>query len=296
MSSSAGNDLSAHDHGHPAPPDAGAPDPGRIPPARVPGGNRLLSREADGAYARRLAEEVGEWLLSLRSRMGHADPAALRDAGDRGAHELIVASLLANRPDDAVLSEEGADDLARLDADRVWIVDPLDGTREFGEEGRPDWAVHIGLWRRNTSAPFQMAAAAVGLPARGVILGTQPRPPAPPRWARSRPRLIASRTRMPDFLPAVAGELGADIVQLGSVGAKVGAVLSGEADAYVHAGGQHEWDSAAPVAIAVAAGLHASRIDGSELRYNQADTLLPDLLVCRSGMAPRLVAAIARHI
>ena len=245
----------------------------------------------DGEFARWLAGRAGEELLRLRDELGFDDPAALRDAGDRRPHELLVAELARWRPGDAVLSEEGHDDPARLTAERVWVIDPLDGTREFGEPGRSDWAVHVALWTRERG----LTAGAVALPAQGRVLATD-RPPAyPVHPVPDRPRLAASRTRPPAFLAKVADEVGADLVPMGSAGAKIAAVISGEVDAYLHAGGQYEWDSAAPVAVAIATGLHTSRIDGSELRYNQADPRLDDLLVCRRGLADRLLAAVAGH-
>lgn len=247
----------------------------------------------DGAFARWLAERVGQELLALRERTGYADPGALRDAGDAQAHELIVGMLSVHRPADAVLSEEGPRrDPARLTAERVWIVDPLDGTREFGEPGRVDWAVHIALWQRNQG----LVAGAVALPAQGRVFATD-RPPAPPAAAPppTPVRLAVSRSRPPAFLGAVADEVGAQLVPIGSAGAKIAAVIIGEVDAYLHAGGQYEWDSAAPVAVASATGLHASHIDGAALEYNRADPYLPDLLVCRRELAGRLLAAVRRH-
>jgi len=253
----------------------------------------------DGAFARWLAEQAGELLCGLRIERGFADQDALRADGDKKAHDLICATLARWRPGDAVLSEEGVrDDQARLSAERVWIVDPLDGTREFGEEGRTDWAVHIGLWARQSHAPCQLAAAAVALPAQGRVLATDFPPGYPPMSpdaaAGGRLRIAASRSRPPEFLVALAEELKAELVPMGSAGAKIAAVVAGDVDAYVHAGGQYEWDSAAPVAVALATGLHASRVDGSPLAYNRPDPLLPDLVVCRKDLAPRLLAAVAR--
>jgi 3'(2'), 5'-bisphosphate nucleotidase len=258
----------------------------------------------DGAFARWLADQAGELLLHLRDEMGFEDPAALRAAGDKQSHDYIATMLARHRPADAVLSEEGVrDDPARLDADRVWIIDPLDGTREFGEEGRSDWAVHIGLWTRTSPAPSRLSAAAIAMPAQRRVLGTD-FPPTYPLLSTGAAttgavtpgalRFIASRTRPPAIVTELAAEFGAEIVPLGSAGAKIAAVISGDADAYIHAGGQYEWDSAAPVAVAFATGLHASRIDGSPLEYNQADPLLPDLLVCRKDLAEPLLSAISR--
>ena len=237
----------------------------------------------DHTLARDLAAEAGRRLLALRARPAHADD--LRKAGDRRSHEFLAAELARQRPDDAVLSEEGGDDPARLSCDRVWIVDPLDGTREFGEPGRTDWAVHVALWERGA-----LTAGAVALPAQGDMLSTAE--PPPPALVHRPLRIVVSRTRPPAFLQRLSATTDAMLVPLGSAGAKAAAVIRGEADAYVHDGGQYEWDSAAPVAVALAAGLHASRIDGSELVYNQADPLLPDILICQAALAGPLLEAI----
>ncbi|MEV5690810.1 inositol monophosphatase family protein [Micromonospora globbae] len=267
----------------------------------------------DGAFARWLAARAGQALLGLRAELGFGDPAALKSAGDKVAHELIRTELAAWRPGDAVLSEEdeGArlawaaevnpGTVSRLTADRVWIVDPLDGTREFAEEGRADWAVHVALWARDAPGPHGLVAGAVALPAQQRVLATDYPPGYPPMTveaAAGRDRIIrlaASRSRPPVFLTDLAEDVGAHLVPMGSAGAKIAAVVTGEVDAYIHAGGQYEWDSAAPVAVATATGLHASRIDGSALKYNEADPRLPDLVVCRRDLAPRLLAALQRH-
>jgi 3'(2'), 5'-bisphosphate nucleotidase len=269
----------------------------------------------DDRIAAELAEEAGKRLLDLRAEGGSPDE--LRKAGDRLSHEFLAAELAARRPGDAVLSEEGRDDPARLAASRVWIVDPLDGTREFGEPGRTDWAVHVALWERGG-----LTAGAVALPAQGQVLGTAIPPVVPPGatllargddppeppdglkapvtsslgpWplAGQKLRVVVSRTRPPAFLERLGELADLTLVPLGSAGAKAAAVIQGKADAYVHAGGQYEWDSAAPVAVAVAAGLHASRIDGSALRYNQPDPVLPDILICPTVLAKPLLDAIA---
>ena len=240
---------------------------------------------ADDQLSKYLATEAGRRLLVLRAAGGTADD--LRRAGDRSSHEFLVAELARQRPGDAVLSEEGADDLARLSASRVWIVDPLDGTREFGEPGRSDWAVHVALWERG-----ELTAGAVALPAQGKTLCTAD-PPQAPATPPGAIRLLVSRTRPPEFMTRLAGKLGAELVPLGSAGAKASAVICGDAEAYVHSGGQYEWDSAAPVAVAVAAGLHASRIDGSRLSYNQARPSLPDILICQAALADPLLEAIS---
>ena len=240
----------------------------------------------DHQLARDLAARTGQRLLALRAEGGAGDPAALRAAGDRLAHEYLMSELSRLRPGDAVLSEEGKDDPARLSAERAWIVDPLDGTREFGEAGRTDWAVHVALWERG-----ELTAGAVALPAQSQTLSTA-EPPAAPDKGGDRLRIVVSRSRPPAFVEVLAEATGAELVPLGSAGAKVATVVRGEVDAYVHAGGQYEWDSAAPVAVARASGLHASRIDGSALTYNQARPWMPDLLVCRSGLAGMLLDAI----
>jgi 3'(2'), 5'-bisphosphate nucleotidase len=266
----------------------------------------------DAAFARWLADRAGRLLLSVRAEVGFGDANALRAAGDKAAHDLIRTELARWRPADAVLSEEddrsrevwtGVERAARperLGASRVWIVDPLDGTREYAEEGRTDWAVHVALWTADCSSPNCLSAGAVAMPAQHRTIGTDHPPAYPPlalAAATGGPiRIATSRTRPPAFVTALAEEIHADLVPMGSAGVKIAAVIGGEADAYVHAGGQYEWDSAAPVAVATATGLHASRIDGSALKYNEADPKLPDLVVCRKDLAPRLLAALRRHL
>lgn len=255
----------------------------------------------DGAFARWLASRAGEVLLQLREERGFDDPGALRIAGDKVANDLLLTELARWRAADAVLSEEGLrEDPARFDATRVWIVDPLDGSREFSEHGRTDWAVHVALWSRHSGMPCRLAAGAVALPAQHQVLGTDhppAYPPMTPSAAAGGPlRIASSRTRPPAFLAALADDLGADLVPMGSAGAKVAAVIGGEVDAYVHAGGQYEWDSAAPVAVAAATGLHTSRVDGSTPEYNQPNPFMPDLVVCRKDLASRLLAALRRCV
>jgi len=239
----------------------------------------------DHELAATLATQAGRLLLEVRTEFADADADERKAAGDARSHEFLMERLAAARPGDAVLSEEGADDPIRLRSHRVWIVDPLDGTREFSELGRDDWAVHVALW-----SDGELIAGAVALPAQGVTLAT-PDVPAPPP-APAVPRIVVSRTRPPAVALRVQNELSGDLVEMGSAGAKVAAVVQGRAEVYVHAGGQYEWDSAAPVAVARAAGLHTSRIDGSPLRYNQADVLLPDLVVCRPQYADAVLAAL----
>jgi 3'(2'), 5'-bisphosphate nucleotidase len=254
---------------------------------------------SDDDLAGKLAQEAGRRLIELRARGG--DAKALRDAGDRLSHEFLTGELARLRPGDAVLSEEGADDPARLSASRVWIIDPLDGTREFGEPGRTDWAVHVALW-----AGGELAAGAVALPAQDTVLSTAApltwgqtgaagEPSAKARVDAGQPlRLLVSRTRPPDFMTGLAASVGGELVPMGSAGAKAAAVIEGQAEAYIHSGGQYEWDSAAPVVVARAAGLHTSRIDGSDLRYNQANPSVPDILICPIELAATLLGAINR--
>ena len=239
----------------------------------------------DHTLAATLATEAGRLLLAVRTEFADATAQERKAAGDQRSHDFLMEQLAAVRLDDAVLSEEGADDPVRLRSDRVWIVDPLDGTREFSELDRDDWAVHVALWQAG-----ELVAGAVALPAQGVTLSTPEVAALPP--APAVPRIVVSRTRPPAVALRVRDQLGATLVEMGSAGAKVAAVVQGHAEVYVHAGGQYEWDSAAPVAVARAAGLHTSRIDGSPLRYNQADLLLPDLLVCRPEYAQAALAAL----
>ena len=247
----------------------------------------------DHDLAARLATEAGRLLLRVRDELAEASGSERKAAGDKRSHDFLMEVLSAERPGDAVLSEEGIDNPVRLSADRVWIIDPLDGTREFSELGRTDWAVHVALWQSG-----ELVAGAVALPAQGITLAT-PSVPAPPEAPSTQPdgagqaapvRIVVSRTRPPAIALDVRDRLGGTLVEMGSAGAKAASIAQGLADVYVHAGGQYEWDNAAPVAVARAAGLHASRIDGSALEYNCADPLLPDLLICRPELADAVLA------
>lgn len=244
--------------------------------------------ETDAQLASRLAVEAGHVLVELREQMFTAGASIweVRDAGDAAAQAFIAGELTSLRPDDAVLSEEGLEDPRRHGADRVWIIDPLDGTREYGEPGRQDWAVHIALWEQD-----RFGAGAVSLPAIGEVFGTDPATPMQPR-TRERPRMVTSRSRAPYAAVLVAEGLGADAFRLGSAGAKAMSVVMGEADMYIHDGGMYQWDSAAPAAVALASGFHASRIDGSPLVYNARDPWLPDFFVCRPELAEPILKAI----
>ena len=234
----------------------------------------------DAELAAHLTDVAGQILLTVRGA-GVICGKALGDAGDATANQFLVAALRDQRPDDGLLSEESKDTPERLTKSRVWIIDPVDGTREYGEE-RTDWAVHIAL-----SVNGVASVGAVALPGLGLVLRTdQPQkvPPAPERL-----RMVVSRTRPAKDAVAVAEALGAELIPMGSAGAKAMAVVLGQADIYLHSGGQYEWDSCAPVAVALAHGLHCSRIDGSPLIYNQADTYMPDLLICRTEHAAQVL-------
>ncbi|WP_030165466.1 3'(2'),5'-bisphosphate nucleotidase CysQ [Spirillospora albida] len=284
----------------------------------------------DHALAAELAMVAGGLLLGVRAEVGFADARNLKDTGDLRSHEYLMAALRERCPGDAVLSEEGRSSVAakrsdgddraptanssdadRRSAGRVWIIDPLDGTREFSEAGRRDWAVHVALWTRDETGAGRLAAGAVALPAQGLTLRTsatggallvrddpadQPGevPLHAPAPDAGKLRIAVSRTRPPAFVQRLAErlDLEVELVPIGSAGAKISAVLLGEVDAYVHAGGQYEWDSAAPAAVALAAGAHATRIDGSVLAYNREDPRLPDILVCHPVSASTLLTGI----
>ncbi|MCU1484651.1 MAG: inositol monophosphatase [Actinomycetia bacterium] len=236
----------------------------------------------DHAVAATLAEEAGQLLLELRL-LGGDD---LKDEGDRRSNEHLLARLAEVRPNDAVLSEESVDDKARLETSRVWIIDPVDGTREFSEPPRIDWAVHVALTKDG-----QPIAGAVALPGLDLVLHTG-KPPKLADAVGGPPRLAVSRTRPPECTQLLVDALGARLVEMGSAGAKAMAVVRGEVDVYAHSGGQYEWDSCAPVAVAKAAGCHVSRLDGSPLRYNEPNPYLPDLLICRPELAKSVLEAL----
>jgi 3'(2'), 5'-bisphosphate nucleotidase len=245
----------------------------------------------DAALAAELAEAAGQLLLGVRDELGFGDSWALGAAGDKRANTLILDRLRDERPDDGVLSEEAHDDLARLRKDRVWIVDPLDGTREFSDRGRDDWAVHVALWQEGA----EITDAAVALPAIGELYRSDTvRGPGVTVTAGGPIRVAVSATRAPGLMYRMRHIVDLEAVPIGSAGAKAMAVVRGDVDAYLHAGGQWEWDNAAPAGVVLAAGLHATRLDGSVLRYNQLDPYLPDFLMCREEVAPILLDAIHR--
>ena len=242
--------------------------------------------ETDGDLAARLAYEAGELLLALRAQ-GEFSGRALGDEGDRRANALLMAALRDARPDDGILSEETRDTPERLGKRRIWTVDPVDGTREYGE-GRPDWAVHVGLAVDGVATLG--AVALPGMAGQGVLRSDEP---LLRDATTGRPRMVVSRSRPPVEAEKAAAAVDAEIVPMGSAGAKAMAVVRGAAEIYLHSGGQHEWDSCAPVAVALGHGLHCSRLDGSPLRYNARDTYLPDLLICRPELARPILDAIA---
>ena len=232
--------------------------------------------------------EAGHLLLRLRRTLPASGDgsAAIGADGDRRSNDLLLSMLSSRFPEDAIVSEESADNRRRPPRRRAWIIDPLDGTREFGEPGRADWAVHVALVVDGVPV-----AGAVALPARGITLSTA-RPIEPASRGAGPIRLLVSRSRPPALVRPLAERLGATVVPMGSAGAKAMAVVLGEADVFVHAGGQYEWDTAAPVAVCLAAGLHASRIDGTPLRYNRPDPWLPDVLICTSELAEPVLGAL----
>ena len=245
--------------------------------------------QSDARLAADLARQAGDLLLTLRAASGLTGK-DLGKRGDAASNSLLLRELAELRPGDAVLSEESADSPERLTAERVWIIDPLDGTREYGMPGRTDWAVHVALWEKGEG----ITAAAVAQPALDTVYAsdtvrTERRP-------RPRPSFLVSDSRPPEWAAPVAAKLGAELSPMGSAGAKAMAVVRGDADAYLHGGGQWEWDSAAPVGVALAAGLHASRIDGTPLLYNSEHPYLPDLLICRAELADDLLREIASAV
>ena len=244
--------------------------------------------ETDQQLASRIATQAGIMLVELRDELAiegihYWD---LKDEGDVAGHRYIMDALTQARPDDVILSEEAADNRRRLSAERVWIIDPIDGTKEFAEPPRYDWAIHIALWEKG-----RLTVGSVALPTLGITFDADPAPIVPPS-TRERPLLVTSRTRNPYCAVKVANALGCDVARLGSAGAKAMAVVMGEADIYVHDGGMYQWDSAAPSAVAAAAGLHVSRTDGSPLIYNEESLWLPDFLVCRPEFAEAALRAL----
>jgi 3'(2'), 5'-bisphosphate nucleotidase len=254
--------------------------------------NGLTKRvRSDDSVATEAAAEASSLLQDLRARMGAYSTAGLRSAGDRESNDLILRVLRSHRPRDPILSEESLDGLDRVGSRRVWIVDPLDGTREFGERGRVDFAVHVAL-----VIDGQPASGAVALPAEDVIFSTDGDPPQRESLCpgAGRPlRIIVSRTRPPEVAFLIARRMDAEIIRMGSAGAKAMAVLSGKADAYIHVGKLHEWDVAAPAAVLKQRGLHVSRLDGAPLRFNQRDPSLSNVLMCRMDIAHEMLGALA---
>lgn len=245
----------------------------------------------DHEFAAWAATKAGELLTKVRAE--GLQGRELKDAGDLASHEFLMATIAEHRPEDAVLSEEEhrgtASRIDRLAAERVWIIDPLDGTREFSEPPRDDWAVHVALWENG-----ELAAGAVAQPGIGITFSTGTGLTVPERTSM-KPRLVVSRTRPPAFMAGLVETLDAELVPMGSAGAKAMSVIRGISDAYVHAGGQYEWDSAAPVVVARSAGLFTSRVDGSPLTYNHENPRLPDLIVCRPELSEPILEYLAAN-
>jgi 3'(2'), 5'-bisphosphate nucleotidase len=237
----------------------------------------------DTDLAAQLAHVAGQILLQVRD-CGLLSLDSLGKAGDQTANQFLIHAIREQRPDDGLLSEEEKDNAERLSKSRVWIIDPVDGTREYGE-ARTDWAVHVAL-----AVDGVPTIGAVALPDLDLVLRSDRPLPLPP--APATPRMVVSRSRPAKEAIAVAESIGAELIPMGSAGAKAMAVVRGEADIYLHTGGQYEWDSCAPVAVAAAYGLHLSRVDGSALIYNQRDTYMPDLLICRPEWAARVLALV----
>lgn len=250
--------------------------------------NLAIDQDTDQNLAESLARQAGEVLSQLQSWAVNNGVGGqeLKDDGDRTSQQFITSALSRVRPGDPILSEEGADSLERLSARRVWIIDPLDGTREFSE-GRPDWAVHVALWEDGV-----LVAGAVAVPSASRVVGSNAESFAEIPRENGQLRIAVSRSRAPEVAELVAAQLNAKLIPMGSAGYKTWALISGQVDAYLHAGGQYEWDSAAPVFAARSAGLHASRIDGSVLNYNGKDPYLPDLLLCHAADSALLLDAI----
>ncbi len=244
----------------------------------------MASALNDAQLAAHLAEVAGRLLIEVRAS-GLLSLKALGNAGDATANQFLIHAIGEQRPEDGLLSEESKDTGERLSKSRVWIIDPVDGTREYGE-ARSDWAVHVAL-----AVDGVAMTGAVALPGLGLVLRTDQPVPVPP--APQKLRMVVSRTRPAKQATDVAERLGAELVPMGSAGAKAMAIVRGEADIYLHSGGQYEWDSCAPVAVARAHGLHCSRIDGSALVYNQANVYMPDLLICRREHAALVLAEVA---
>ena len=247
----------------------------------------------DATLAHDLADEVGRALIAAREDLfAHHDTSGVKDAADALAQRIIEERLGRDRPDDVVLSEEAVDDLSRLGAQRVWIVDPLDGTREYAAKGRSDWGVHIALWEAEAET---LTAAAVALPAQGQVLSTSALvadPEVAPSWPEPL-RMVVSINQPQLLVESLARSVPLQLQLAGSVAAKMAMVVRGEADAYVHETALNEWDTAAPVAVARAHGLHTSHLDGSPLTFNHRTAITTDIMICRAELAERLLAEFA---
>lgn len=246
----------------------------------------MTNQISDASLARLLAEGTGDLLKGIRSA-GLLRGRALGAAGDHLAQNWIERCLRQHRPDDGMLSEEANDDETRLGKDRVWVLDPLDGTKEYAT-GRQDWAIHIALVENGIPTH-----AAVGLPDLGAIFSTADAKAVLGPYSR---KIAISHNHPPAIATHIAEKLGFETLSMGSAGAKAMHVLLGDADAYIHAGGQYEWDQAAPVGVAKAAGLHCSHLDGSELTFNHKDAYVHDLLICRPELKDEILGLAAEFL
>ena len=244
----------------------------------------MIAAIDDHALAARLADETGRLLLDLLNDPAGPKGWGLEMAGDRQAHEFLVEELRRHRPGDAVLSEEGHDDRRRLDAERVWILDPLDGSSDFGISGA--WSVHVALCQRGVPV-----AGAVAVPAWDTTFATDPAP-RPTMCRVGRRRVVVARSRG-HIDGNRLSRLGVEVLTMGSAGVKAMTVVRGEMDAYVHGGGLYEWDTCAPAAVAQAAGLHVCSADGSPLRFNNPRPHTPGLVICRPDFADELLEVLA---
>ena len=265
----------------------------------------------DHELARKLARETGTLLIGLRnhaaSLSGDEDDThsvlaqeVLGSEGDRVAHDYLMEQFLLHRPDDVVLSEEGDLEVSRLNAKRVWIIDPLDGTAQYSSGGN-DFAVHIALWEAGSSAPSQISVASVAVPARNE-LWSMDEPVQSDQLNPSAIRILVSRSRPPREINKVIEKLEdafpdrgrVEVIPMGSVGAKVAAILADTADVYFNSGGFYEWDLAAPLGIAIHNGLSVSDCRGRQIELNKVDLKVKDILICRPELTSTIVMALEK--
>ena len=255
--------------------------------------------ERDLAFAMEAARSAGKRGLGLREA-GRWEGKTLADIGDQAADGFLQGFVRGRYPEDGLLSEETADSPERLGRERTWIVDPLDGTKEYSQ-GRADWAVHVALTVGGTCALAAVALPSEGRVLWGVALEGQERGGddgggtlvSGASESPSKPRVMVSRSHTPPWVETFAGSLGATLVPCGSAGFKVSRLLAGEGDIYVHKIGLKECDTCAPETVARALGWHVCRLRGEEHRYNRADPKNHELVVCRPTWRDRVLEAIA---